>query len=128
MNHIISTSKAPEPASHYAQAVETPRGARLVHVAGQIGVLPDMDLPIDPETQHRNAWRNVLAILEAADMRRSDIVDILGIVTSPEGVSLFRQIREEMLGTHKAASTLLIAGLAHPDWKVEVAVRAARVD
>lgn len=128
MNRIISTSNAPEPASHYAQGVESPKGARLVHVAGQIGALPGEDLPQDLEAQHRNTWRNVLAILEAAGMGRTDIVDIFGIVTDPAGVPLFRRVREEVLGTHRAASTLIVAGLANPDWKVEISVRAAHVD
>jgi hypothetical protein len=32
-----------------------------------------------------------------------------------------------MLEGHIAASTLLVCGLASPDWKVEIAVKAAKV-
>ena len=55
-----------------------------------------------------------------------DVVGVFAIVSGPEGVGLFRQVRDRMLGGHLACSTLVIAGLASPDWKIEIAVRAAK--
>ncbi len=126
MNSIIETDGAPASVSGFAQAVETAPGARLLHVSGQIGARPDGQLPGDVAAQSRQAWRNVFAILDAAGMDKTDIVDVLAIVTEPEGVAIFRQIRDEVLSGHLACSTLLVCGLANPDWKVEIAVRAAR--
>ncbi len=126
MNSIIETDGAPASVSGFAQAVETAPGARLLHVSGQIGARPDGQLPGDVAAQSRQAWRNVFAILDAAGMDKTDIVDVLAIVTEPEGVAIFRQVRDEVLSGHLACSTLLVCGLANPDWKVEIAVRAAR--
>ncbi len=126
MNSIIETDGAPASVSGFAQAVETAPGARLLHVSGQIGARPDGQLPGDVAAQSRQAWRNVFAILDAAGMDKNDIVDVLAIVTEPEGVAIFRQVRDEVLSGHLACSTLLVCGLANPDWKVEIAVRAAR--
>lgn len=126
MNSIIETDGAPASVSGFAQAVETAPGARLLHVSGQIGARPDGQLPGDVAAQSRQAWRNVFAILDATGMDKTDIVDVLAIVTEPEGVAIFRQIRDEVLSGHLACSTLLVCGLANPDWKVEIAVRAAR--
>ena len=126
MNVVISTNNAPAPVSDFAQGVATPAGARWVHVSGQVGNTLDGSLPEDVEAQHENAWNNVFAVLEADGMDRTDIVDVLGIVTSPDGVPVFRKMRDRMLAGHIACSTLLVCGLANPDWKVEIAVRAAK--
>lgn len=126
MNKVIQTEAAPASFSAYAQAVETPVGARLVHVSGQVGIGLDGVLPASAEAQHAQAWRNIFAILAAADMGPEHIIDVLAIVTDPEGVPIFRQMRDKMLGPHLACSTLLICGLASPDWKVEIAVKAAK--
>lgn len=126
MSRPITTDTAPPAFSRYAQAVEVPPGARWLHISGQVGVRPDGSLPADPRAQHDQVWANIAALLAAAEMEITDIVEIIGIVTGPDGVPLFRDARDAALGGHLAASTLVIAGLAHPDWQVEIAVRAAR--
>lgn len=128
MNKSIDTAQAPTPFSNYSQAVETPANARLLHISGQVGVTLTGELPSDPVKQHKLAWQNIFAILAAADMDKTDIVDVLAIVTDHDQVANYRVIRDQMLGNHKCASTLLICGLGHPDWKVEIAVKAAKVD
>ena len=128
MNRTIQTDKAPPSFSAYSQAVEVPANARTVHVSGQVGVDADGRIPEDPETQHVLAWRNVFAVLEAAGMAKTDIVDVFAIVTSQDGVKTFREVRDRMFDGHLACSTIIIAGLASPDWKIEIAVKAAKVD
>jgi enamine deaminase RidA (YjgF/YER057c/UK114 family) len=128
MNRTIQTDKAPPSFSAYSQAVEVPANARTVYVSGQVGADAEGRIPKDPETQHVLAWRNVFAILEAAGMAKADIVDVFAIVTAQDGVKTFREVRDRMFGGHLACSTIMIAGLASPDWKIEIAVRAARVD
>lgn len=128
MNRTIRTDAAPASFSAYSQAVEIPANARTVHVSGQVGASLDGTLPADPEAQHEQAWRNVFAVLAATGMDKTDIVDVLVIVTEPAGVPVFRQVRDRMLDGHLACSTLLVCGLANPDWKVEIAVRAAKAD
>ncbi len=128
MNRQISTDTAPPPFSNYAQAVEVPANARTLYVSGQVGVALDGTLPTDATAQHEQAWANVFAVLSAADMTKTDIVDVLVIVSDPSGVPIFRQVRDRMLDGHLAGTTLLVCGLASPDWKVEIAVKAARVN
>ncbi|PWK62103.1 RidA family protein [Roseicyclus mahoneyensis] len=123
---VLSTDAAPPPFSAYAQGVEIGAGARQITVAGQVGMTPEGVLVVDARGQHRQAWANVAAILAAGGMTVSDITEIIGIVTGSEGVALFREERERALGPHLAAATLIVAGLAHPDWQVEIMVRAAR--
>lgn len=115
------------PFSAYSHGVEVPAGARWLYVSGQVGVAPDGSLAASGAAQHEQAWRNVLAILQAADMGPHDIVRVNGFVTRPEGVPVFREVRDRMLAGAEPASTLLVvAGLAHPDWLVEIEVVAAK--
>ena len=128
MNTVIHTDEAPPPFSAYAQAVEVSPGARWVHVSGQVGIGAGGVLPEDDATQHDFAWQNVFAVLAAAGMGPGDIVEVIAIVTGHEQVPLYREARDRALGDHICASTMLVCGLASPDWKVEIAVRAARVE
>ena len=126
MNTNVETSNAPPPFSNYSQAFEVPAGARTLHVSGQVGNTLDGELPDDSVAQHEQAWRNVFAILEAAGMSKTDMVDVLAIVNDHEQVAIYREVRDRMLEGHQCASTMLVCGLASPDWKVEIAVKAAR--
>ena len=126
MNTIVDTSNAPRPFSNYSQAVEVPAGARTLQVSGQVGNTLDGELPEDSVKQHEQAWRNVFAILEAAGMSKTDMVDVLAIVNDHDQVAIYREVRDRMLEGHQCASTMLVCGLASPDWKVEIAVKAAQ--
>jgi enamine deaminase RidA (YjgF/YER057c/UK114 family) len=122
----IATEAAPKPFSNYAQAIETPAGARMLFVAGQVGADPSGKIPENPEQQHRLAWANVLGILKAAGMDHRNIVDARVFITDRSHVGLYRQIRDEVLKGHKAAATLLVvAGLADPRLVMEVTVVGA---
>ncbi len=126
MNRIISTDTAPPSFSNYAQAIETPAGARTLYVSGQVGVNLDGSMPDDPREQHENVWRNLFAILAAADMGPEDIVDVRCFINSYEEVPRFREARDKMLAGILAPSTMVVAPLADPSWRVEVAVTAAK--
>lgn len=126
MNLIINTDTAPPPFSNYAQAVEVPAGARTLYVSGQVGVNLDGSMPDDPLLEHENVWRNLFAILAAADMGPEDIVDVRCFINSHEEVPRFRETRDKMLAGVIAPSTMVVAPLANPDWRVEVAVTAAK--
>ncbi len=126
MNRIISTDKAPPPFSDYAQAVESPVGARTLYISGQVGARLDGTLPDDAREQHENTWKNLFAILAAADMGPEDIVDVRCFINSHDQVAMYREVRDQMLNGATPASTMVVAPLANPDWLVEVAVTAAK--
>jgi enamine deaminase RidA (YjgF/YER057c/UK114 family) len=123
--HIPSTI-AP-PLSRYSHAAEAPASARWLYVSGQLGVKPDGKLADGLEAQMEQAWRNIFAILKAADMDGSTLVKVTGFMTGGSAdVALYRDVRDRMLGGAKPASTLLIvAGLARPEYLVEIEAIAA---
>ena len=114
------------PFSPYSHAVEVASGTRWLHVSGQVGVQPDGSILSEPSAQMEQSWRNVLAILGAAGMGPQDLVKVTAYLTRPEDVGLFREVRDALIDGAQPASTLVIvAGLAHPDWLVEIEAIAA---
>jgi len=121
----ITTPEAPAPFSRYSQAMRVSAGKDLLFVSGQVGVDLDGKLADSERGQHVQSWRNVLAILADQGLGAKDIIEMTVYITTKDGVPLYREVRDEMLQGHEAASTLLIiAGLANPEWLVEVAVIA----
>ena len=112
--------------SAYSHGVEVAPGARWLHISGQVGVLPDGGLADGPVGQMEQTWSNVLAVLADADMGPHDLVKVTCFITRAEDVGLFRQVRDSLLEGAQPASTLVIvSGLAHPDWLVEIEAIAA---
>jgi len=121
-----NTKTAPPPFSNYSLAVEAPGNARWLHISGQVGVAQDGTTADGPEAQMEQAWRNILAILEEADMSAGDLVKVTVFLTRSEDTPLYRNVRDRMLQGAEPASTLLIvSGLASPDWLVEIEAVAA---
>ena len=129
MIKYLSTDKAPPAFSRYSQAVEVKSAQRLILVSGQVGVGLDGKLAEGSKAQHEQAWRNVLAILAAHGLGPGDIAEVTAYLTDPADVGLYREVRDAVLEGAAPASTLLIvAGLADPRWRVEIAAVAAGRD
>jgi len=126
MLKAISTPNAPKPFSNYSQAIAVDPGARYLFVAGQVGATLAGDIPQDTAHQHELAWNNVLAILAAAGMDHTHIVDAHVYITDRSHIGIYRETRDRLLKGHRPAATLLVvAGLADPRLVVEVGVVAA---
>lgn len=127
MNQILNPSTVAPPFGNYCHAVEIPAQSRRLYVSGQVGVMPDGKLAQGIEAQAEWAFKNIKAILDAAGLGVSDIVKYNGYLTRPEDVSVYRAVRDRIMGEHRAASTLVVASaLAAPEWLIEVEVVAAR--
>ena len=121
----IYTDKAPPPFSRYAQAMRVGAGKDLIFVSGQVGVDATGKLADTERGQHENCWKNVLAILASQGAGPEDIIEMTVYITQASGTPIYREVRDQMLAGHEAASTLLIiSGLANPDWLVEISVIA----
>ena len=115
------------PTGPFSHGVETPAGARWLHVSGQIGVAPDGKVPADFEAQATQCWRNVMAVLAAAGMGVENLIKCTHFLTRAEDVATYGRIRARELGEARPASTLLvISALARPGLLVEVEAIAAK--
>ncbi len=118
------------PFSRYSQGVEIPSGARTVIVAGQVGVHPDGTVPEDIAGQTAQAFRNIQSVLHAKGMDLEDLVETRTYMTNREDLPGYREGRLEVLGAEgpcPAAALVFVAGLAQPQWKIEICAVAAKV-
>ncbi len=118
-----------QPASRYSQGVEVAANARWLHVSGQIGVAADGAVAKGLEAQFKQAFENIGTVLAAAGMVKTDLVKVTVFVTvpGPETVGIYRKARDQWMDGHAPAATyLVVAGLAHRDYLVEIEAIAAR--
>lgn len=114
------------PFSNYAHAVEASKAARRLYISGQLGVRPDGVTQPDFDSQCRTAFDNIKVLLAEAGMGLEDLVKLTIYLTRRDDIVRFRQIRDEVMGDIRTASTLLlVAGLANPAWLVEIEAVAA---
>jgi 2-iminobutanoate/2-iminopropanoate deaminase len=99
----INPPTVPAAASRYSQGVVAPGPARWLHVSGQVGIPVGGTLPDTFEEQARNAWRNVLGVLEGARMGPADLVKVTAYITT----------------------LVVVAGLADSRWLIEIEAVAA---
>ena len=78
------------------------------------------------EAQLEQAFSNVFAVLRAAGMDKQHLVKLTVLLTRADEVGSYRTVRDRLLDGHIVASTLMVvAGLASPDFLVEIEAVAA---
>jgi len=116
----INAKSAPQAVGGYSQALETTNGARRLYISGQIPVTCDGTVPESFSAQARLAWINVLAQLEAADMTISNLVKVTIFLSDRKFALENRQARQDALGDHAPALTVIIAGIFDEAWLLEI--------
>jgi enamine deaminase RidA (YjgF/YER057c/UK114 family) len=115
------------PQAAYSHSVEAPAGARVLAVAGQVGVDASGKLAADFEGQCENAFANLKKVLEDAGMGFGDVIKTTTFITDRANVPKMAAIRQRYMGDARPAATLLIvAGLADPNFLIEVEMTAAK--
>ncbi|MFN8830671.1 MAG: RidA family protein [Labrys sp. (in: a-proteobacteria)] len=127
MIHAFDPPDAPKPASAYSQGVVYEGPARRLIISGQVGVDFEGRILEGFEAQVRQAFANLEAVLRGAEMTMTDVVKITVFVTRSDVIGPWRGLRDAALRGHKPASTYLqVAGLAHPDFLVEIEAEAVQ--
>ena len=99
----------------------------MLHTSGIVPIAVDGSVPTDLSEQADTVWRNLLAILEQANMTVNDVVSITTYVVVGEPLAPVMAARDAALRGHRAASTLVtVPALARPEWRMEIALVAAR--
>ena len=108
------------PGGSYSHAVAAT--GRLVMVAGQVGVDAEGNLAgWDAEAQARQAFRNLEAVLAAAGAGLGDVVKLTTFLTDAADAAAVGRVRSELFEPpYPASSAVVVAGLLHPDWIVEI--------
>lgn len=129
MHRRIIPDTVAAPAGAYSHGITTHGPGTCLHVAGQIGMTPQGQLLEGFEAQADQAWKNLVAVLQAAGMDASHLVKVTTYLTRAADLPRLNAIRSAYLGSARPASTLVVvAALAHPDWCFEVEATAFRQD
>ncbi|RLE17388.1 MAG: RidA family protein [Actinobacteria bacterium] len=122
----ISPASIGAPAANYAHAILTESGARWLHTSGVVPVDAEGMTPDGVGEQAAVVWSNIGAMLDEAGMGPADIVSVTTYVVVGEDLAPVMAARDQVLGSHRAASTLVtVPALARPEWRMEIAVIAA---
>ena len=116
----INAKSAPAAVGGYSQALETTNGTRRLYISGQIPVTRDGTVPESFSAQAKLAWTNVLAQLEAADMTINNLVKVTIFLSDRKFALENRQARQDALGDHAAALTVIIADIFDEAWLLEI--------
>ena len=126
MLHPLTPPSIRPPFARYSHGMEVPAGRRLVVCSGQLGITADDRIPEDAGEQAELCFANIAAILKDAGLTLRDVVRINAFVSDRSHLRPYMQVRDRLVGDPPPASTLVIvAGLARPEFKVEVEVLAA---
>lgn len=117
---VINAEDAPAPVGGYAQAVSVRGATRTLYVSGQIPVDAEGRCPASFEDQCRLAWRNVLAQLAAADMTVENLAKVTIFLSDRRFALENRAIRQQVLGEHRPAMTVIITGIFDEAWLLEI--------
>jgi 2-iminobutanoate/2-iminopropanoate deaminase len=113
------TIHAPAPSYRHG-ALHALSGRRLV-LSGQVGVRPDGSTAEGLEAQFAQSLDNLIAVIEAGGMTIGNLTKIVTLVTVPDALATFREVRARKLGDHVCAATYIqVAGLARPEFLVEI--------
>jgi len=107
----------------YAQAVKVTGAQTILYIAGQVAYTADGGVahPGDFKAQARACLLALKAQVEAGGGTVANIVKINTYLTDIRHRADLGPIRQEILGPRSPASTLVaVAGLAHPDFLIEV--------
>ena|SRR5687767_5054279 len=126
MLRALTPASIRPPFARYSHGMEVPAGRRLVVCSGQLGITAEDRIPEDAGEQAELCFANIAAILKDAGLTLRDVVRINAFVSDRAHLKPYMQVRDRLVGDPPPASTLVIvAGLARPEFKVEVEVIAA---
>ncbi len=126
MHRPVLPATIAAPAARYAHAVLSEAPTRWLHTSGVVPMAPDGSTPGPLEEQLDVVWANIAALLDDVGMRPDHVVSVTTYVVAGSPLGPVMDARDEFLGGHLAASTLVtVPALARPEWSVEVAVVAA---
>ena len=116
------------PLANYSHGVEVPPNARLLYLAGQVGIAPDGTVPSSCADQAEACFANILAILAEAGMGPGDLVRLNTYLTDPADRAAYGAVRDRHVGAPPPASTLVVVrARARPELKIENEAIAAQV-
>lgn len=109
------------PVAGYVHQIEIKGPSQLLVISGQIGMTPNGKVPDDSIEQFALSLDNVVRNLDAAGMRREDLVKLNVYLVGAMDSGKRWEVMKTKLNGHKPCMTLVyVAALANPALKVEI--------
>ena len=128
---IFNPETVRPPAGTYSHVARAPAGARIVVIAGQVGIGLDGALAPDFEGQCAQVFGNLGSALAAAGAGWTDVIQTMSFLTRREDLPAFREWRTQEFarlfpdGRYPPSTLLIVSGLASEEMLIEVQAIAA---
>lgn len=122
----INPSILPAATGNYTHGTLVTGASRMVFVSGQVPWAEQGVIPADFDSQCRLTWRNVLAVLAEAGLGVRDIAKVTVFLSDRQYREANGRIRQEVLGDHCPALTIIITGIYAEEWLLEIEAIAVR--
>jgi 2-iminobutanoate/2-iminopropanoate deaminase len=112
----------------YTHIVEVSGPGKTIYISGQIALDKDGNVVGggNMKAQAEQVFKNLQAALDAAGAKFSDVVKMNTYITDMAQAPAVREVRARYFGDTVPASTLVqVAGLARPEFMLEIEVIAA---
>lgn len=122
---MIQTPHAPSAIGPYSQAVYA---GHTLYVSGQLPINPvTNEIPQTIEEQTRQVLLNLVAVVEAAGLQKTDIVRCGVFLTNLEDFAKMNAVYAEIFGTHTPARAAVEVSRLPKDVSVEIDAIAVSV-
>jgi 2-iminobutanoate/2-iminopropanoate deaminase len=122
MPYSTITTPEAKPVANYKMATRM-EGGRLLYISGQVAWDASGNIvgKGDVAAQARQVYQNLRQVLQAAGGDLQDLMKVTTYITKLEDFPAVAQIRSEIFPGELPASTLIVVtGLFHPDFLIEV--------
>ena len=106
----------------YSHVVEITGPARIVYIAGQLGLKPSGDIAGDFRAQVVQAFENLKSALAAVGAGFDDVVKLNNYLVDMSHIPIFREVRDAHfnMSAPPASTTVAISQLARPGALFEI--------
>lgn len=127
--HRMSNPQVFQPPSPYSVGIRTTGGEKVLFLSGQVALDAKGQLvgKGDVEAQTRQVFSNLLSLLSSEGASMKQVVKLTSFLTDASHLPTFTTVRKEFLkeeDVYPASTLVIVKGLAHPDWLVEVEATA----
>jgi enamine deaminase RidA (YjgF/YER057c/UK114 family) len=116
----LNPSILPEASGNYTHGTLVTGARRMVFVSGQVPWAENGKVPDDFDSQCRLTWRNVLAVLAEAGMGVQNLAKVTVYLSDRQYRAANGRIRQEVLGGHTPALTIIITDIYAEEWLLEI--------
>ncbi|SDU62168.1 RidA family protein [Jiangella alkaliphila] len=117
----LDPAALPAASGNYTHGTLITGARRTVYVSGQVPWADaDGRVPPEFEEQCRLTWRHVLTVLAEAGMGAEHLAKVTTYLSDRRYREANSRIRQEVLGDHRPALTIIITDIYSEDWLLEI--------